>query len=103
MLGMSETDSPIACSLSDRESRNQIGEWEALIPYQVTTEQVEGGYAVTFQPEVADEVQGLARREAACCGFLNIISTTTTQGARLQMTSRSPEALPVIEMLLGRR
>jgi hypothetical protein len=93
---------PIACSLPARESRDQIGEWQALARHNLATERVDGGYAVTFDPEVRSVVEDLARREAACCGFLDIDAAPTDDGIRLSMTSKDPDALPVIEMLIGR-
>ena len=101
MLMVADHDQPIACSLPARESRDQIGEWQSLISHQVTTERVAGGYAVTFHPDVAPVVQDLARREAACCGFLDIVATPTEHGLRLMMTSENPDALPVIGLLIG--
>lgn len=98
---MTENAHPIACSLPARESRDQIGEWTALSAHRVTSERIEGGYAVTFHTEVAPVVEDLARREAACCGFLNIDASHTDRGVRLIMTSENPDALPVIEMLVG--
>jgi hypothetical protein len=92
---------PIACSLPARESRDQIGEWRALIDHQKTRERVEGGYAVTYHPDVTSVVQDLARREAACCGFLDIDATPTEDGVRLVMTSQDSHAMPVIHLLIG--
>jgi hypothetical protein len=92
---------PIACSLPARESRDQIGEWRALVDHQKTSQRVDGGYAVTYQSDVTLVVQDLARREAACCGFLDIDATPTEDGIRLVMTSENPEAMPVIDLLLG--
>lgn len=99
---MADHPQPIACSLPARESRDQIGEWQALIERKVRTERVDGGYAVTYDPAVAPEVQDLARREAACCGFLDIVTTTTDDGIRMVIRSDSPDALPVIDLLIGR-
>jgi hypothetical protein len=100
-LPMADHQQPIACSLPARESRDQIGEWQALIDRKVTTERVEGGYAVTYHPDVTSEAQDPARREAACCGFLDIATTTTGEGIRLVIRSDSPDALPVIDLLVG--
>ena len=98
---MPEHYQPIACSLPARESRDQIGEWGALSAHRVTSERIEGGYAVTFDTEVAPVVEDLARREAACCGFLTIDATHTDCGVRLIMTSENPDALTVIDLLVG--
>jgi hypothetical protein len=99
---MPEHYQPIACSLPARESRDQIGEWRALSAHRVTSERIEGGYAVTFDTKVAPVVEDLARREAACCGFLTIDATHTDRGVRLIMTSENPDALPVIDLLSQR-
>ena len=98
---MTEHAHPIACSLPARESRDQIGDWRALSAYRVASERIEGGYAVTFDPEVAPVVENLARREATCCAFLTIDAARTERGVRLIMTSENPDALPVIEMLVA--
>ncbi|MCI0424416.1 MAG: hypothetical protein L0Z47_01015 [Actinobacteria bacterium] len=98
---MADDHQPIACSLPTRESRDQIGEWQALIDHQKTSERVEHGYAVTYHPDMTSVVQDLARRETACCGFLDIVTTSTEDGARLVMTSENPDALQVIELLIG--
>ena len=57
--------------------------------------------AAPQDPEVAPVVEDLARREVACCAFLNIDAAHTERGVRLIMTSENPDALPVIEMLVG--
>jgi len=98
---MADHQQPIACSLPARESRDQIGEWQALIDRKMATERVDGGYAVTYHPDVTPEVQDLARREAACCGFLDIATTTTEDGIRMIIRSDSPDALSVIDLLIG--
>lgn len=98
---MADERQPIACSLPARESRDQIGEWRALIDHRKSTEPVKGGYAVTYDPGVTTVVQDLARRESACCGFLDIVTTPTENGVRMVMTSDNPDALPVIELLIG--
>lgn len=98
---MDDYHQPIACSLPARESRDQIGEWQALIEHRVTAERVDSGYAVTYHPDVTHMVQDLARREAACCGFLDIVTTPTEDGIRMIMTSANPDALPVIDLLIG--
>lgn len=98
---MAKTRLPIACSLPARESRDQVGEWQAVGRHRLRTEPIQGGYAVTFPDGVADVVLDLARREAACCAFLDITTTQTSDGIRLAVTSEDPDAMPVIEMLVA--
>lgn len=92
---------PIACSLPARESRNQIGEWQALVDHQIATHRVNDGFEVVYDVEVSDVVKDLAQREAACCGFLDIDFARTPDGVRLTVTSPNPDAMPVIELLVG--
>ncbi|MGH3650586.1 MAG: hypothetical protein ACRDU9_07730 [Acidimicrobiia bacterium] len=80
---------------------DQIGEWRALVDHQVELDRVDGGYAVTFDAAVSPLVEDLARREAACCGFLDIVLTSRPNGVRLTVTSPNPDALPVIRLLVG--
>lgn len=98
---MADDYQPIACSLPARESRDQIGEWQTLIDHQETTDRVDGGYAVTYHSDVTPVVQDLVRREAAACGFLNIVTTPTEDGVRMVTTSENPDVRPVIDVLLG--
>jgi hypothetical protein len=98
---MGDYHQPIACSLPARESRDQIGEWQALLEHRVTAERVDNGYAVTYRADVMHVVQDLARREAACCGFLDIVTMPTEDGIRMVITSDNPDALPVIGLLTG--
>lgn len=92
---------PIACSLSARDSRDQIGEWERLATRAVTIDPVEGGYAVIFNLDVASDVEDLAGRESACCEFLDIETSRTVDRIQLVMTAADPDAMPVIKKLVG--
>jgi hypothetical protein len=98
---MAKRHLPIACSLPARESRNQIGEWQALVEHQVAVHRVNDGFEVVYHADVSDVVEDLAQREEACCGFLDIVSTRTPSGVRLMVTSPNPDAMPVIELLVG--
>lgn len=62
---------------------------------------VNNGCAVTYHPDVASVVQDLARREVACCGFLDTITEPTGHGIRMVMTSENSDALSVIDLLIG--
>jgi hypothetical protein len=100
-LEMSKENLPIACSLPARESRNQIGEWQALVEHQIATHRTNDGFEVVYDVDVSEVVEDLAQREAACCGFLDMAFTRTPDSVRLRVTSPNPDALPVIELLVG--
>ncbi len=99
---MSRSIEPIACSLPARESSDQVGEWHDLTSRTLTRHRIADGYEITFGASEAALVEDLARRESACCGFLNIATERFAGGIRLVMTSNNPEAVPVIDLLVGR-
>ncbi len=94
---------PIACSVDAGEATDQIGEWRELAARSLSAERIESGFAVNFAASDAAIVEDLARREAACCSFLSIQTVRGGDGIRLVMTSENPDALPVIESLVGSR
>ena len=100
---MTRSIEPIACSLPARESTDQVGEWHDLTSKTLTKHRIAQGYEITFSANEAALVEDLARRESACCGFLNIATERFEGGIRLFMTSDNPEALPVIDLLVGPR
>lgn len=100
---MSTSFEPIACSLPARDTSDQVGEWRDLASKTLTRDRITGGYVVSFAAGDAEVVEDLARRESACCGFLEIATERFDGGIRLVMTSNNPEALPVIDLLVGSR
>ena len=102
MMGaMSKPMIPVACSLDASEASGQIAEWRELAARSLSAERIDGGYAVTFAASDAPAVEELARKEAACCGFLSIETTRGRDFIRLVMSSENPDAMPVIESLVG--
>lgn len=79
----------------------QLLEWDNLHNHVVATERLHRGIAMTFALDVADDVEGLAAREAECCSFLSIATTRGEDSIRLEITSDDLAARPVIEMLTG--
>lgn len=98
---MNNSLEPIACSLPARESNDQVGEWRELAAKTLIRRPIDGGYVVTFAADQADVVEDLARRESACCGFLTIETKRSDEGISLVITSNNPEALPLIDLLIG--
>lgn len=100
---MSRSFEPIACWLPARDAKDQVKEWQDVASKTLTRGRVPGGYVVSFAAGDAEVVEDLARRESACCGFLDIATERFEGGIRLRMTSDNPEALPVIDLLVGSR
>lgn len=100
---MSRSFEPIACSLPARDASDQVGEWHDLTSRALTKHRIAEGYEITFSASEAALVDDLARRESACCGFLKIATEQFEGGIRLLMTSNNPEAMPVIDLLVGSR
>ncbi len=92
---------PIACTLTDVEARGQILEWGDLRTRSRGIASIAGGIQMTFPASMIDEVEGLARRERACCSFLDIRTEVRGDRLTLQITSDDPEAVDVINDLAG--
>ena len=64
---------PIACSLTPSAARSQLDEWRELLDAavvrrrRISAGRLELDIDPAFRP--LDDLVGLARREAACCGF----------------------------------
>ena len=63
---------PIACSLTEDAAQRQVDEWARLRADAIAVETVAGGVEMVFPARVAATVEDLARREAACCTFLDL-------------------------------
>ena len=98
---MTTSPKPIACSLTANEAAGQLNEWEELQRHVLRTEAVVSGAALIFDVALAERVEDLAAREAACCGFLSIVTSRTSDEVTLEITSEDPEAAPVIAHLTG--
>lgn len=76
-------------------------EWADLQRHALTITKIDGGAAMTFDPELADRVEDLATRERSCCAFLSITTLRSDDEVRLEMTADNPAARPVIEAMAG--
>jgi hypothetical protein len=98
---MTTSNEPIACTLSETGAARQSLEWADLSGHAVSSEQLDTGVAMTFEPGMAAAVEDLAAREAACCSFLSISTTQTDDEVRIEITSDNPDALPMIRSIAG--
>lgn len=98
---MGQMEEPIACSLPLREAAKQAGEWTDLHSQTVASEPIDGGHVVEYPIELADQVEDLVAREAACCAWLSLSTSRKPRTIRLELHSDNPDAGPVIKALIG--
>ena len=92
---------PIACSLTPADATGQLNEWAELQRHVLRTETLDHGAALIFDIALAERVEDLAVREAACCGFLTLATRRENEELRLEITSDDADAAPVIALLTG--
>ncbi len=92
----------VACDLGAAAAADRIDEWRRLRSDEgLCVENIVGGVRVWLRPEAADVAEDLARREAECCGFLDIALVSVGHRLRLDITPPTPDAAAVIGMLAG--
>ena len=89
-------DIPIVCTLTTKAAANQTLERVDLQHRAKTVVVLDEGVRMTFPVSMVDAVENLARRESTCCAFLTIITSVDDDVLTLDVSSESPEALPVI-------
>jgi MerR family transcriptional regulator, copper efflux regulator len=92
-------DTPVACTLADSDARAQLDEWRDLLCSAVTAFERPSSTELSFRigdtarlPAVVE----LARRELACCPFLEFSISIDVGGATLLLTSPE-EATPTLD------
>lgn len=92
---------PIACSLSDADATQQLGEWRDLGAALTGSAEVDGGVRLRFDASVEATLRDLARREAACCPFLSlVVARDEADGTvTVDVTSTQADARPVIDAI----
>ena len=90
---------PIVCTLTTKDAASQALDWATLGRAARFSESIPGGVAITFPADRAADVEDLAAREAACCGFLSLTIDNDGDVVRLTITSDNPDAVPVIDVL----
>ncbi len=97
----SKIDVPVACTLSAADAQAQALEWADLQGFATSATAVASGVRMTFPDDMAAAVEDLAGREAACCSFLTIATTSIAGQVVLEVTTDNTDALPVISALAG--
>jgi hypothetical protein len=91
----------LVCDLGPDDAATRAAEWSDLHQEALTTEAVDGGSRLWLEPEVAQSAADLARREAMCCGFLDIDLRREGDLLRLDITSPVPGAQHLIALMIG--
>jgi hypothetical protein len=89
----------VACNLGESDTAIRTEEWNQLKEQAIGTEPIPGGVRLWLPAESDGLVRDLARREALCCGFLDIEVAMQDGQMRLEITSAAPVAAPLIEFL----
>ena len=98
---MSSQPQPVACTLTRKGARDQAQEWTDLHRHTLAVESVPGGAKISYPLEFESLIADLTRREASCCAFLDISTSTDDDRLVVEVTSANPNALPVIALLAG--
>jgi hypothetical protein len=92
----------VACELGAADSPGRAAEWRRLREEAgLGATSIPGGARLWLRPTAADVARDLVRREAACCGFLDLELAADGDRLHLDVTSPAPGAGPVIAYLTG--
>ena len=91
----------VACELGNAEVEARVDEWRSLRAGALGSETIAGGARLWLGADAWASADDLARREAACCGFLDIELAREGERVRLDITSKAPDAAPLVASLLG--
>ena len=90
----------VACELVPDDVAGRVAEWGRLRDEAViASEPIAGGVRLWLRASAAETARDLARREAACCGFLDLDLAEEAGRVRLDVTSSAPGAESVIAAL----
>lgn len=89
----------LICELDGSAAASRVGEWADIKDQALGTERIPGGVRILLPAQSAELARDLARREAQCCGFLDISVTTDDNQVRMDITSAVPTDVPLISFL----
>lgn len=94
--------SDVACELEAADAGARATEWRRLREDAgLRSEPIPGGARIWLRPNAWEAAADLARRETACCGFLDLDLAADAERVRLDITSVAREAQAVIACLAG--
>jgi hypothetical protein len=92
----------VACDLAAAELGARAGEWRELRDSAgLGAIRIDRGARLWLRPDAAAVAEDLARREAGCCGFLDIELGPDGDRLRLDITSPAPYGDEVAAVLAG--
>ena len=89
----------VACTLDSAGAADQLSDWAALQVLCTGVQRTPGGVVLCFAGEAESRLRSVVAREAECCQFLDLDVQRDGDFLRLAISSDSPGAEPVIEML----
>ena len=93
------SNKPVACTLDSAGAADQLSDWAALQVLCTEVERTPGGVVLWFAGEAESRLRSVVAREAECCEFLDLDVQRDGDLLRLAISSDSPGAEPIIEML----
>lgn len=104
MIHMSASEKktvPVACTLDAAGAADQLDDWGRLQALCTRTEREANRATLWFDACAEESLRAVAEREAACCGFLDLDVRRVDDLVRLDISSESPGAQAVIELLVA--
>lgn len=98
---MTPPNEQVACTLTTEEAADQLLEWSDLRHHATRIEALTAGAMMRFPAALEPLIDDLVRREAACCAFLDIVTSRSGDELVVEVTSLNADALPVISLLTG--
>jgi hypothetical protein len=89
----------ITCSLVGADVDRQLGAWGRLGPSLRRSAPTDRGLSLWFDAAVEPTLRDVAAKEKDCCSFLVLDVVPEGEAVRLDITSESEEARPVIDAL----
>ena len=89
----------IVCDLNASAAASQAAEWADVKDQATWIEPLPGGVRVWLPAQSAELARDLARREAQCCGFLDIEVIVDPDKVKIDITSAAPDAVHLIDFL----
>lgn len=99
---MTDDGNPVVCTLTTKQLVTRRLEWQSIGDDALDRQQIDGGVALWFPAELADDVADLADREQGCCGsWLDTAVSVEGDRIRLEVTTENPDGYPVIIAMAG--
>lgn len=89
----------LVCELDGAATASRADEWADVKKQALRTEHIPGGVRISLPLQSAELARDLARREAQCCGFLDITVTADDNEIKMDITSAVPAGVPLISFL----